>query len=179
MRRSLGFMVALVVCLSWAPPAWALSCAAFYLEDVLDDPSIVSVVEAQRVLSVPGLIPGVSGGKDIVEPVTGWGDLNASWEHPRAEGSLIYPDCLDMSQASSVLMVERELYPGPILVDATAITDDVRRALDARFGPGAQAASDRSLVPAVLAATWQWIALMAAAALAVRAWRRRRATVET
>lgn len=170
-------MLALAGWLSSASPAWAFSCSAIYLEDVLDDPAIVSVVEARRVLSVPGLIPGVSGGKDVVEPVAGWGDLDHDWESPIATGSFVYPDCLDVSQAAVVLIVQRELEPGPTLVEATAITDDFRQRLDTRFGT--EAASDHSLVPAVLAATWQWIALVTAAiAIALgRTVRRKRSTV--
>jgi hypothetical protein len=180
MRRSLGFMVGLVVCLSWAAPAWAFSCGAMYLEDVLGDPAVVSVVEAQRVLSVPGLIPGVSGGRDVLEPVAGWGDLDDDWANPSTSGSFVYPECLDVSEVSSVLIVRRELDPGPNLVDATAITDEFRQSLDTLFGTGVEAATGRSLVPTVLAATWQWIALAATVStVAVRARRKWRVTVET
>lgn len=171
--------MALAGWLASASPAWAFSCAAVYLEDVLEDPAIVSVVEARPRLSVPGLIPGVSGGKDVVEPVTGWGDLGDDWDRPGAEGAFVYPDCLDVSEASVVLVVQRELEPGPTLVDATVMTDDLRRDLDARFGAGVEAATDHSLIPAVVAATWQWISLVTAAiAIALgRTVRRKRSTV--
>ncbi len=171
--------IALAGWLSAASPAWALSCAAVYLQDLENDPAVVSVVEARRVLSVPGLIPGVSGGRDVLQPVAGWGDAGDAWANPSASGSFVYPECLDISEAGTVLIVERELDAGPILVDATEITDAFRQSLDTRFGDAAQAATNHSLVPALLAATWQWIALTAAVALAVRARRRRRATVET
>jgi len=71
MRRGLVIVMALSGWLVSASPAWALSCADVRFEDVLDDPAIVSVIEARRVLSVPGLVPGVSGGKEVVEPVAG------------------------------------------------------------------------------------------------------------
>jgi hypothetical protein len=162
MRRGLVAALTVSAGLWLAAPAWAFSCGAMYLQDVLDDPAVVSVVEARRVLTAPGLIPGVSGGRDVVEPLTGWGARSANWARPSAEGSFVYPECLEVSQATTVLIVQRELEPGPNLVDATAITDELRQSLDTRFGTRVEAATDHNLVPAVLAATWQWIALVTA-----------------